>query len=278
MSRQGAQAYGESLVQLNVMLRDHEIAARSDAAPPASLLLALYEQFNCFSFNKPSAKAMSWIAHTEGIASLIQMRGPEAHTSADTLNLLRISRPSQLQYSLAFHRTSPFSSEQWCTIPWRNLPKTEKDLLYDILFQIPGVLEKLDLSRSQNLKQSYVMLMAELLEIHSKLQLWFEGLVASLQAKMTVIETERELSPFTDDVYMIHGIDVAESVMMFWAGNIIVLSILHDFANRIGPEDKDAQRLSLSEFSAQERQTLDSTQMPSHQQSSISFTFQAGLL
>jgi hypothetical protein len=230
------------------MLRDHEIGARSEAILSASLLLALYEQFSCFNFRNPSTKAMSWIAHIEGITGLLQMRGPGAHTSADTLHLLRISRPSQLHYSLAFHKASPFSSEQWCNIPWRNLPKTEKDLLYDILFQIPGALEKLDLARSQTLKQPYIRLMAELLEIHSELQLWFKGLTASLRAKMQLIESENEPSLLADDAYMIHGIDIAESVMMFWTGSIIVLSILHGFANRIGPEDEDTQHLSLSDI------------------------------
>jgi hypothetical protein len=248
LSYQGAHAYGQSLVQLNAMLRNHEFAARSEAVLSASLLLALYEQFNCFNLRSPSKKATSWIAHTEGITGLLQMRGPEAHTSEYTLQLLRISRPFQLQYSLAFHKASPLSSEQWCKIPWHSIPKTEKDLLYDILFQIPGVLEKLDLTRSQNSKQPYVMLMAELLKIHTDLQLWFKGLTASLRAKWQVIETENESVSLADDAYMNHGVDTAESVMMFWAGSIIVLSILHDFLNRVGPEDEDAQHLSLSDI------------------------------
>jgi Fungal specific transcription factor domain len=246
MSHQGAQVYGQSLVQLNAMLRDHEIAARSEAVLSASVLLALYEQFSCFNFNSPSTKAKSWIAHTEGITSLLQMRGPEAHTSADALHLLRIFRPSQLQYSLAFHKASPFASEKWCKIPWLNLPKTENDLLYDILLQIPGTLEKLELARSQTLKQLYIIPMAELLEFHTKLQLWFKDLTASLRTKMQLIETENEASPLAADVYMIHGIDIAESVMMFWAGSIIVLSILHDLVNSIGSED--IQHLSLSDI------------------------------
>lgn len=248
MSHKGAQVYGQSLVQLNAMLRDHEIAARSEAVLSASLLLALYEQFSCFNFSNPSKKAMSWTAHAEGITSLLQIRGPEAHASADTLHLLRIFRPSQLQYSLAFHKASPFASEQWCNIPWRSLPKTEEDLLYDILFQIPGALERLDLARSQALTQPYITLMAELLEIHCKLQSWFKDLTASLRAKIQVIFIENDLSPLAADAYMIHGIEIAQSVMMFWAGSIIVLSILHDFADRVGSEDEDTQHLSLTDI------------------------------
>jgi hypothetical protein len=246
LSHQGAEAYGQSLLQLNTTLRDHETAAKSESVLSASLLLAFYEQFCCFNFRNPSTKAMSWIAHTEGITGILQMRGPEAHTSADALHLLRISRPSQLQYALAFHKTSPFASEQWCTIPWRSLPKTEKDLLYDILFQIPGGLEKADMARSQNLKRLYIVAIAELLDIHSQLQLWFGDLTASLRARMPNIEIANEPSPLAADAYMTHGVDIAEAVMMFWAGSIIVLSILHDFTGRFGLEDEDVQHLTLS--------------------------------
>jgi hypothetical protein len=245
MSHQGAQAYGKSLAQLNAMLRDPEIAAKSEAVLSTSLLLALYEQFSCFNFRKPSTKAMSWIAHTEGITCLLQMRGPEAHTSADALRILRLFRPSQLHYSLTFHVASPLSSEQWCTIPWRNFPKTEKDLLFDILLQIPGALEKLGLARSQNLRLLYIAVLDELLKIHSELQLWFNDLRVSLRATVQETETDNWPLPLADDAYMIHGTDIAEAVMMFWAGSILVLSVLHDLADRFEPDDEDIQHLSL---------------------------------
>jgi hypothetical protein len=90
--------------------------------------------------------------------------------------------------------------------------------------------------------------MAELLEIHCKLQSWFKDLTASLRAKIQVIFIENDLSPLAADAYMIHGIEIAQSVMMFWAGSIIVLSILHDFADRVGSEDEDTQHLSLTDI------------------------------
>jgi hypothetical protein len=255
MSHEGAQAYGQALVQMNAMLRRQEVTAKSETVLSTSLLLALYEQFSCFSFSNPSSKAMGWIAHTEGITSLLQVCGPEAYTAVESLQLLRLFRPSQLQFSLAFHKASPLASDEWCSIPWRLSPKTEKDLLYDILLQIPGALEKLDLARSQHMERSIINVTAELLEIHSRLQIWFEHLTTSLRDKIGLMEIENDFSLLAADSFMIHGIDVVESVMMFWAGNIIVLSILHDFANRFGFEDEDAQHLSI--FNMLSEPTLD---------------------
>lgn len=47
--------------------------------------------------------------------------------------------------SIGKRTRSPFSTPEWRTLPWRNRTKSPKDKLFDILDDLPGLLEDLDL-------------------------------------------------------------------------------------------------------------------------------------
>ncbi|KAF2665573.1 hypothetical protein BT63DRAFT_68610 [Microthyrium microscopicum] len=258
MMHHGAQLYGKSLLQLNRVLQSPKTAAKDTTILSACMLLGSYEQFNKLNHENPWAKAMNWIAHTEGVASIFQMRGPEQTTSPEALQLFRMSRQSQFAYSLTLQKASVFASEVWCTIPWRNDQKTLKDLLYDILLQIPNAMEKGRLATPSNNIETYLEIITDYLEIHSRLEQWFTTLTKQISKQNFFSE---DIESLAADEYMSHGVGIAQSTVMFWTGMVIVHMGLSDFANRIRANGR-AQDLPLAymvyENTANPRKYIDS--------------------
>jgi hypothetical protein len=56
--------------------------------------------------------------------------------------------PSQALSAILRRRRLPLATPEWKTVPWQSVPKDMKDILVDVLVELPGLVEDLDTMRS----------------------------------------------------------------------------------------------------------------------------------
>lgn len=127
--------------------------------------------------------------------------------------------------SVLRRKHSPFGSPEWKTIPWTITPKTHKDLLTDILIDIPAFLETCDTLRSAPL------------EIVPTLWTTVISLYTALDAGLTSWHAEHfptaELADLETRSYAVSPINphldlaVAQATSLFWTACVLVYSNLH---------------------------------------------------
>lgn len=132
----------------------------------------------------------------EGIARLIQLRGPESHIDGSSHRLFLGFRSTgvsvhcfllsqhsltskQITYALATRTPTYLAQPDWLTVPWTIQPKSDIDQLFDIMTQIATLLAKTaqfimptacDIPHTQStelLQQSW--------EFQSQLKTWYQG-------------------------------------------------------------------------------------------------------
>jgi hypothetical protein len=116
---------------------------------------------------------------------------------------------------------------EWKTIPWTRHPKTPKDLMIDILMEIPAVLEDLDLLRSNthlqdganNQLEIYRRFMETYVRVDRQLIWWLETLAPLDQLN------ELQLRDYENPTV---GDFVTANIMgLFWACCILTYGALH---------------------------------------------------
>ncbi|KAL7893419.1 hypothetical protein HDV63DRAFT_397687 [Trichoderma sp. SZMC 28014] len=131
MTLQGFEAYNKAVVQMVRGLRDKK-RSNNNGIIVAARILQFYELF--------FGKAPDWRAHIEGQLALFLARGPESFVSGQSHQLYVDGRILIVMLSIGRRAKSPLRTEAWRTIPWRQIPKSTKDKLIDILEDVPFML------------------------------------------------------------------------------------------------------------------------------------------
>lgn len=142
--------------------------------------------------------------------------------------------------AIRIRKACPLSDSRWMTIPWTYHPKTPKDLLIDIVVELPGLCEGIDslnsLGKSSAAPRLRAILCRRAFEMIKKLAIWeatFSKSTSFLEINNTVTLPET-----------IPGHDLANCHLMtyFWGISLNVygqiVSILdHADASQLNPEE-----------------------------------------
>lgn len=163
--------YGKALKELQLALYD-PAKMRSDQTLMACMLLGLYEMLQ-----EPSTTSPRWLAHAQGAARLIQLRGPALHRDWDAHHSFLASRVPTLYAAILSRQATYLAHQSWLTVPWEKQPRTYFDRLVDLAVQIPSHLETLDLlqdSPSTNTSR-LVHLLNKCRDLQNQLNRWRDG-------------------------------------------------------------------------------------------------------
>lgn len=222
MNRRGAVTYSAALMQLNLILQDPQVAASNETVIPAIVLMSLFEQFNGFSNDTSRTQSRNWFAHIQGVARLLQMRGPNGFGSDKAFMTLVASQLSQFASAFAARRSTFLARPEWRTEPWRDRKKTPRDLLFDVVFPIPGILETADVALSLNSVDLILEAIEALSNVRLKLGLWQETYRSRLPARLANLMPESDILPdrrlSVDAAVMpANDLDIMDSMLLFWA-------------------------------------------------------------
>ncbi|KAL7944431.1 hypothetical protein V8C42DRAFT_353748 [Trichoderma barbatum] len=121
--------------------------AKSDSLVVAARVMALYELF----FGPDGDPGVAgWQRHSEGQLAMFLARGPESFVSGASHQLFVDSRINIILLAIRQRCSSPFSCDEWKTIPWTITSKSTKDKLIDVMSSIPQILAQLDLLAGVN--------------------------------------------------------------------------------------------------------------------------------
>jgi len=101
----------------------------------------------CFGSNDaaPAGQSWSWHSHVHGELALILSQPPEAYATGFAHNFFTDGRLHLALTAMSQRKKFVLAEPQWKTIPWKHIPKTPRDRLNDILVDLPGLFEEVDI-------------------------------------------------------------------------------------------------------------------------------------
>ncbi|KAK6447411.1 hypothetical protein FP744_10003661 [Trichoderma asperellum] len=115
--------------------------AKSDSLVLTARLIAFYELY----FGPDGDPRLAgWQRHSEGQLAMFLARGPTSFVSRAAHQLFVDSRINLTLLAIRQRAVSPFSGDEWNTLPWATIEKSTKDKLIDIMSSIPYILTLLD--------------------------------------------------------------------------------------------------------------------------------------
>ncbi|EXJ78442.1 hypothetical protein A1O1_08842 [Capronia coronata CBS 617.96] len=122
-----------------------------------------------------------WVSHVEGIARLIQLRGPELHCGIPLHLPEQAAHLEQITHALATRKSTYLAQPEWVTVPWKIQPKSDLDQLLDIMAQLTTLIEQ---AARLNTTIAFDVLHAQRIELaqqgwefHAQLENWYQGLL-----------------------------------------------------------------------------------------------------
>ncbi|KAK3370527.1 hypothetical protein B0H63DRAFT_422358 [Podospora didyma] len=150
MVKEASILYGKALSGLRASLESSQGAKRSALIATVKLL----GMFEAFSRQPDSGETAnhppSWQRHHAGELALFIARTPLAHISGDAHHVFADERVEMALSSILRRRRLVLSTPEWKAIPWQHIPKDMKDILVDVLIEMPGLVEDLDEMRSSS--------------------------------------------------------------------------------------------------------------------------------
>ncbi|KAH6689696.1 hypothetical protein F5X68DRAFT_254157 [Plectosphaerella plurivora] len=181
MSEESLKLYAGAVSDMNLGLKNKS-RRTSDALLLTTRTLGLYELI-CGLHDENGATitwANSWQGHNLGQMGLIMQRTPEGHVDGHAHDLFVDARMNVTNALLILRRRSALCDTTWKTVPWTKVPKNPTDVLYDIIGDIPGLLEDADRMNLLCDPVERANLLSRLVEdcwnIDTDLTWWFEGL------------------------------------------------------------------------------------------------------
>ncbi|PTB63376.1 hypothetical protein BBK36DRAFT_1126839 [Trichoderma citrinoviride] len=175
LTLQGLQAYNRAIHEMVKGLND-ERRSKNDGVLVAARILQSYELF--------FGRAPDWRAHIEGQLALFLARGPASFTSGQAHQLYVDGRVLVVMLSIGRRTKSPLNTPEWRTVPWREVPKSIKDKLMDVMEDIPYMLVSYDnLCACQDpdrMNELYQIVMLNCQHISNSLDAWEREIGADL--------------------------------------------------------------------------------------------------
>lgn len=197
---------------------------------------------------------MGWISHAQGVARLVEARGPDsfdpplAHMMFKTfrqtiVGLNRYPLPTlcsdirvQMIQDLQGRKASVFTSPEWQSGPWKKHRKGPDQTLYDIGADLATLLADADRCKSMQdgrvLASERVALVKNCGSLESKLEAWFDQLLEDIPAPHYWAEFSNIQNPLDDAEgrklfpvsYRFPNIFIARILMDFWAISVLLHS------------------------------------------------------
>ncbi|KAG8164676.1 hypothetical protein KVR01_004951 [Diaporthe batatas] len=179
MKENGLKAYGRALLEETVALRSPS-RVKSDAVLLATKFMTTYEMLFGARTGNLLELAHRWRSHNLGSLAIMETRTPLSAIEGHGHHIFLDSRLFWIIDGLKRRKRTPLSRDDWKTIPWSKHPKSTKDLLLDILVEIPGVLEDIDncegLESHERKREEYRRLVAVSLGLHTELESWYDAM------------------------------------------------------------------------------------------------------
>ncbi|KAK4696615.1 hypothetical protein P7C71_g1331, partial [Lecanoromycetidae sp. Uapishka_2] len=133
IAHEGRVMYGEAIRNLKSDLA-HPIKAYTIETLGATMALSMFEP----------GTPPGWITHAQGVAKLIEHRGPQRHQQYPEKTIFIESRMTLICNGIYICQRTFMEEQQWKDGPWENDPssKSHLDCLVDVLADIPGFLER----------------------------------------------------------------------------------------------------------------------------------------
>ncbi|KAH8703605.1 hypothetical protein BGW36DRAFT_423160 [Talaromyces proteolyticus] len=143
MKEEGRRLYGDAMQGAVVTLRVPQ-KRQENGLLAAVQLFSLFEAVYGDDGENDITQAKSWLTHCFGNVALIVQRGPLAFTTGSSHRLFVDGRLHLTITALKARKKSFLSEVAWKTIPWSVAKKYPKDLLVDILVDVPSMFEAID--------------------------------------------------------------------------------------------------------------------------------------
>ncbi|KIW73486.1 hypothetical protein PV04_01600 [Phialophora macrospora] len=175
LRREGTANYGRALHRLQDILSHHSLLLEEQTLA-SCIALCTFELLEVSGDNTGG-----WVSHVEGIARLIQLRGPESHVDGLSHRLFLEFRSTSITHALATRKSTYLAQQDWLTVPWKIQPKSDLDQLQDIMAHIATLIEKAArLGTTTNTASDIALaqrigLLQQGWAFHSQLQNWYQG-------------------------------------------------------------------------------------------------------
>lgn len=145
----------------------------------------------------------------------------------------------QIVYALATRRSTYLGDEEWLTIPWQRVPKSDFHHLLDIMARIPSLIERTELAISMDAPlhspTETESLRVRYWAIERQLRTWYINLVDSSTTPLRSSETSprtiasataSDLQPLTDSSLNFPSFEIACMHLFYWAALLLVYNNL----------------------------------------------------
>ncbi|KAI1622036.1 hypothetical protein EDD37DRAFT_503356 [Exophiala viscosa] len=228
--RESSKVYGRALKELQGALID-PTRMYSDHILMACMLLGLYELFE-----GPGLHSLNWVAHAQGAARLIELRGPERHQHWDAHHPFLASRIPTVYAAILQRKSTYLATEEWLTIPWaQQRHKTYFDRLVDSVTTIPGLMEKFDILRESNsdVGDELVELLGECKTVQVHMDRWRDGTKKGATPRVQKHDSnDNDDYPFGTDLWFENHLFVHARVV-YYAASLVLAEVADDIIQAI---------------------------------------------
>ncbi|KAK4207284.1 Sterigmatocystin biosynthesis regulatory protein [Rhypophila decipiens] len=141
MVRESSKMYGKALAELRKSLSASR-GVNKEASIATVKLLSMFEAL--VQQEQSSSQPTDWQRHNAGELALFVARKPESHQDGDAHYIFADERVEMALSSILQRKKLVLSDPSWKTVPWKVTPKNLKDVLVDVLVDMPGLVEEFD--------------------------------------------------------------------------------------------------------------------------------------
>lgn len=170
---QGQMYYGLTLQMMQQALYKPELAASYDTLA-AARCMCLYE-----AFELTTNSMTSWIHQTQGMARILEFRGPSSFQSPVCRAILESMRLNLMIHSIIMQTPSFLALEPWREQPWLGTVKPLEQQVYDHGFTLTSLIHRVDRAgeAEEGLGQVLVDTIIQILESYHSLTVLNEELI-----------------------------------------------------------------------------------------------------
>ncbi|KAI8315473.1 hypothetical protein K4K61_001453 [Colletotrichum sp. SAR11_59] len=166
------------------------------------------------------SQVKSWHNHNLGELALIQQRGPKSFIEGHAHHIFSGVRMHLAIAGCMSRKRSFLSDMAWKTVPWAKISKTRKDVMLDILTDVPALLEEVDILKSNPSDYNCQRFMKTYQRLDREIVWWLENLSPPTDILCDLHERNYR-NPTADELA------VAHVMTCFWTVCILVYSSLH---------------------------------------------------
>ncbi|KAK3300095.1 uncharacterized protein B0H64DRAFT_7105 [Chaetomium fimeti] len=222
MLREGSRLYGEALADLRKSLAGTRGPGKG-ALIATIKLLGMFETFSTAGNDLAADQPQNWQRHHAGELALFITRTAEAHIDGEAHHVFADERVEMALSAILQRKRLVLGAPEWKSVPWQRIPKDFKDILVDVLVDMPGLVEDLD---SMGLCADASRRAALQVEVEQKcwehdrqLLVWLRML-----SQMAVPSKQPCREPRAEDL-VVHIAQV-HGMSLFWTTSLVLYSIL----------------------------------------------------